>query len=94
MICAGRNVAVGFRAERWAEGRERSEDGADGRCLPTHRGVCALGARPPTLGTVSHGAAASGRRYGNLGFCWDGERETGGTMRGLELGKGNDPSPV
>ncbi len=40
MICDARNEASGFRAESWAEGRERSEDGADSRCLPTNSGVC------------------------------------------------------
>ena len=40
MICAGRNGATG---------RERSEDGADDRCLPTNSGVCAAGvASSPT----------------------------------------------
>ena len=46
MICAARNAAGG-RSRSAAErvGRERSEGGADGRCLPTQRGVCAAGAR-------------------------------------------------
>ena len=41
MICAARSGAHGSRVESWAEGRERREDGADDRCLPTNSGVCA-----------------------------------------------------
>ena len=33
MICAARNEAAGFRAESWAESRQRREDGTDDRCL-------------------------------------------------------------
>ena len=44
-ICDDRKAAPGFRAESWAEGRERQEVGADDRSLPTHSGVCAAGAR-------------------------------------------------
>ena len=49
MICAARNAACG-RSRSAAErvGRECSEDGAV-HPLPTQRGVCALGVRPPTL---------------------------------------------
>ena len=57
MICAARNEAHGFRAESWAEGRKRREDGADDHCLPHQLGsLCRKAAS-----TVSHGADASGR---------------------------------
>jgi len=59
MICAARNDAPGFRAESWAEGRERREDGADDRYRPTNLGVYALSG-PAGQGRVSRGAAASG----------------------------------
>ena len=68
MICAGRKARPGFRAESWAEGRERREDGRRWS-LPTHTtGSLCRGRAQSVGGTVSRGAAASGRRYGNLGF--------------------------
>ena len=52
MICDARNKAHGFRGESRAEGRKRSEDGADDRCYPANSGVCA-GARQPGECAVS-----------------------------------------
>ena len=37
-ICDDRKAAPGFRAESWAEGRERREVGADDRSLPHQLG--------------------------------------------------------
>jgi hypothetical protein len=63
MICAARNEAHGFRVESWAEGRERSEDGADDRCRPTQLGsLCrGLGVRRPRHSLP--GASRIRRRY-------------------------------
>ena len=51
---------------------------------PTRESV-PLGERPREGGTVSHGAAASGRRYGNLGFRRDGCVEDGSS--GFDQGR-------
>ena len=53
MICAARSGAHGFRVESWAEGRERREDGADDRGLPTNSGVCAAVVASADCCTVS-----------------------------------------
>lgn len=60
MICAARNEAEG-RSRSAAErvGRERSEDGAVHPAAHTTGSLC-LGRASAALGTVSHGAAASG----------------------------------
>jgi hypothetical protein len=55
--------------DRWAEGRERSKERRRWIAfLHTSGSLWRRGG-----GTVSYGEAASGRRCGNLGFCWDGE---------------------
>ena len=68
MVCAARNGAHGFRVESWAEGRERREDGADDRCLPTNLGVCASDARQPDE-AQSPTAQPRQEALRNLGLC-------------------------
>ena len=85
MICDDRKAAPGFRAEAWAEGRKRREDGADARPQPTQQGVCALGERPPPL-AQSPTAQPHQEALRNLGSAVMGSRKTG-SESGLELGK-------
>ena len=68
MICDARMAAPGFRVESWAEGRERREVGADDRRLPHQLGESVPWARVRRPWQSPPGEAASGRRYGNLGF--------------------------
>ena len=68
MICADRKARPGFRAESWAEGRERREDGRRWSLSAHKLGSLCRGRAQPVGGTVSSAQAASGRRYGNLGF--------------------------
>ena len=89
MICAGRKARPGFRAESWAEGRERREDGRRWS-LPAHKlGSLWCGRAKPVGGTVSRGAAVSRKALRKPRFPLRGVRR----RRFLRLRPGERLSP-